>query len=195
MKKYTLLIIIGGLFLIAGVVLSFNKKKNVIYIYDDASLSQDEAYSLIIEKTKQIIDIYENQNSTFEIVEEPNEDNTEIKEYLKVNNYEEIIKKIFNDNGIEELETIKFNDKKFIEKKEDGIYILSTIPKDNLYSNTSISVSNIVITLDNIKATVSFTRDEVDKDDILTYYIFEKGIELVKNDDKWLVKSFNYANV
>ena len=124
------------------------------------------------------------------------EENTEESnnEYIKINNYEEVIKDIFAEEGIEELEKIEFEGKKYIEKREDGVYVLSSIPLRNRFSDSSISVSISMNVLEEVKAVVSFTSDEIDDKDVLIYHIYEKNIDLVKKDDKWLIKSFNYSN-
>ena len=81
MKKHIVLIILGGALLMIGIILSFNKKNEIIYYYDEVELSQEEASSLILEKTRNIVDIYENKDNTFKLVEEkkeaPTSDNTE----------------------------------------------------------------------------------------------------------------------
>lgn len=197
MKKYTLLIIAGGIFLVLGVILSMLKKNEVFYIYEETKLSQEEATALIIEKVKNVMDVYEKHKDIFNVVEVTNqEENTEESnnEYIKINNYEEVIKDIFTEEGIEELEKIEFEGKKYIEKREDGVYVLSSIPLRNRFSDSSISVSISMNVLEEVKAVVSFTSDEIDDKDVLIYRIYEKNIDLVKKDDKWLIKSFNYSN-
>ena len=211
MKKHVLLIILGGILLISGLVLSLNKKKTVIY-YTEEVLSKEQASNLVIEKTKSIIDIYENQEDTFKVVKKiktpeiPKEDVPEGEEieipteqvndlYIEVKNYDEIIDEIYSKAGKEELEKIAFSNNLFVKKDNDTIYVLKEIPSNNKYSTSSITVSDVAVTLDTVKAKVSFTRDEVDSADTLTYYVYEKDIVLVKDNNKWLVESFNYLNV
>ena len=197
MKKYTLLIVAGSIFLVLGVILSMLKKNEVFYIYEETKLSQEEATALIIEKVKNVMDVYEKQKDIFNVVEVTNqEENIEESnnEYIKINNYEEVIKDIFTEEGIEEIEKIEFEGKKYIEKREDGVYVLSSIPLRNRFSDSSISVSISMNVLGEVKAVVSFTSDEIDDKDVLIYHIYEKNIDLVKKDDKWLIKSFNYSN-
>ena len=57
MKKYTLLIVAGSIFLVLGVILSMLKKNEVFYIYEETKLSQEEATALIIEKVKNVMDV------------------------------------------------------------------------------------------------------------------------------------------
>lgn len=210
MKKHIVLIILGGALLMIGIILSFNKKNEIIYYYDEVELSQEEASSLILEKTRNIVDIYENKDNTFKLVEEKKEEPQEPQdtpegeevpkddtpsEYVKASDYEEVVNKLFTEKGIKELEGIKFGDKSFVNKQEDGsIYLLRTIPSDNSYLNCSISIKDILVNLDEIKATVTFSKNTIDKKDNLTYFVYEKSIDLIKKDDNWLVNSFVYTN-
>ena len=207
MKKHIVLIILGGALLMIGIILSFNKKNNIIYYFDEVELSQEEASELILEKVRNIIDVYENKETTFKLVEEKKEEPQEVpegeeipqddtpSEYVKVSNYDDVLKKLFTEKGITEIEELKFNEKLFVDKKEDGsIYLLRTIPTENSYLNCSISIKDIVITLDEIKAIVTFSRNTIDQNDNLTYYVYEKNIDLIKKDDNWLVNTFVYTN-
>ena len=191
MKKYTLLIIIGGLFLMIGIIYSFGKKKENIIYQEKTNLTQEEASSLILEKTRTIIDLYEKPKEAFMLDKEQDSES----EYLNILNYDAIVYNMYTEKGIKELENIKFNNKPFIKKEEDEVFVLKTIPDNNIYSNCSISISNISIINDEIKATVSLTRNEIDQNNVLTYHVFEKNIELIKKDNKWLINSFIYSNV
>lgn len=187
-KKHTLFIIIGGLFLISGMILYKGKGSSPIY-YVDNKMTKEEAKSLIIEKTKNIMDIYENIDNTFSV----SKNNSEEHEYIEVSNYDEVVDSIYTEKGKEELETIKFDNKQFVDKKEDGVYLLK-IPSKNSYLKSTITLDNISIKDDIVKANVSFTSDVVNSDAI-TYYIYEKDITLIKKDDKWFVETFMYPNV
>lgn len=191
MKKYALLIIVGGLFLMIGVILSFNKKKDVIYYVDEDNMTEEEVTSLIMEKTKTIVELYENSKNTFKLSEEQDEES----EYLVITNYDEVVDKLYTEKGKTELENIKFNNKNFITKNEDKVYVLKTLPESNLYSDCSISISNVNYNKDEIKAVVSFTKNNVDNNDVLTYYVYEKNIELILKDNKWLINTFIYSNI
>ena len=115
MKKHMLLIIFGGILLISGLVLSLNKKKNIIYI-TESLLSQEEATNLVAEKIKNVMDIYERQSDIFNVVTENNtvvenqEEQTDLPVqedlYIKVSNYDEVVDKLFSKEGKEELEKI-----------------------------------------------------------------------------------------
>lgn len=191
MKKYTLLIIIGGLFLMIGIIFSFGKKKESAPYQENTNLTQEEAYSIILEKTRAIVDMYENPRDKFMLDREIDEES----DYLNVLNYDAIVYNMYTEKGIKELEKIKFENKSFVKKENDEVYILKMIPDDNKYSNCAISISNISVNVDEIKATVTFSRNEIDQNDVLTYHVYEKNIELIKKDNKWLINTFIYSNV
>ena len=100
MKKHTLLIIIGGLFLIIGIIYSFGKKKENITYQENTNLTQEEASSLVLEKTREIIDLYENPKETFMLDREINEES----DYLNVLNYDTIVYNMYTEKGIKEIE-------------------------------------------------------------------------------------------
>lgn len=192
MKKYTMLIIAGGLFLIVGIILSFNRKDNNTYYFEKGNLTQEEAQALILEKTRSIIAIYENPKDVFMLDKDYNDNG----DYLMVLNYENIIYNMYTENGKEEIEKVKFDGKSFIKKEEDDFFVLKEISDNNKYSDCSISISDIVVNSNSVRAKVSFTKNEIDKNDTLTYYVYEKNIELIKNEeDKWLINTFIYSNV
>ena len=111
-----------------------------------------------------------------------------------VNNYDAVLKEIYTEKGISELETIKFGQDSFVKKEEDKVYLLKSIPQNNSYLNSTVSVEIKSNTLKEIEAVVSFSSDSTDANDILTYYVYEKNIKLIKNDDKWYVDTFVYTN-
>ena len=211
MKKHTLLIVIGAFLLIIGIVF-FSMKKNdqVVYYYYETTLSRDEAVSLIADKVRNIINLYENEEKVFNISTQTKTDNLETNdgessqnnenksqdEYVLVNNYKEVVDSIYTENGIAELETINFKGNKFVKKNEDNneVLLLKNIPTDNLYSDCGISVNTVIIKEDSIEANVVLSTNKVDKDNYLTYYVYEKKIKLIKKDDKWLVETFIYSN-
>ena len=195
MKKHTLLIIIGGVFLLAGIVLYNGRGSQTIY-YINSKLSVDEAKALIIDRTKSIMDLYEKVDDTFTVDKKAvsSDEADDKNQYVKVTNYDTVVDSIYSEKGKIELEEIMFNKKAFVEKKEDGIYLLSQIPSDNSYLNSAIVVDNISIKEDEVSASVMFTSDNVDLENI-NYFVYQKDIKLTKIDDKWLVDTFIYPNV
>lgn len=190
MKKGKLLIIVGGILLVAGVILfTLKKEKPVTYSYIEEKLSVDDAISLIKEKVNSIVDIYENKEKVFNTTLENEEDI-----YLLVSNYDMILKDIYTENGINELETIKFGSNSFVKKENDKVYLLKTIPENNSYLNSTVSVEIKSNNLTDIEGIVSFSSNSIDSADVLTYYVYAKKIKLIKVDDKWYVDTFIYTN-
>ena len=193
-----------------------NRKEHVTIYYDpNALLTEKEADNLIKEKVEKIINIYENKGKSSEAKEaveevvpegetEPKEESEEVEvaapinntieeDYVTITNYDTIVKELFTENGIKELESAKFNNKQFVVKEEGTIKLLNKIPDENKFSNSNVSLSMIKIKQSEITAQVTFTTYGL-KDDILTYYVMIKEIKLVKKDSNWLVDSFNYVN-
>jgi hypothetical protein len=115
------------------------------------------------------------------------------EDYVVVANYDTIVKELFTENGIKELESTKFEKKAFVVKEEGKVKFLKKLPQDNRFSKSNVSVSMIKVKQEEITAQVTLTNYGL-KDDVLTYYVIIKNIKLVKKDDSWFVESFNYAN-
>ena len=200
-SKNTLFIIVGLMFLISGCILTTMLAKNdeqPIYVDTNRTLSNEEANSLISEMVSKVVDLYEKKEG-FTIVEDSSKEDNDSKEehkieesYIEVSNYDEVVKKLYTEEGIKELESTKFDNKSFV-KKEDKVYILKDIPEDNILINSRISVSKIDVKKDSITGEVQFTKYGL-VDDTVTYYIITKNIMLIKEDNKWLINSFIYAN-
>lgn len=223
-KNSTLLMAAGGLFLVVGIVLLITQKHNTYVAPTPSEvLSQEEAVALINDTTNRIIEIYENPTATFTIVEpkkiekdepteEPKEDTEEVKKeneelpvkeevvedphpgYYEVSDYDKVIDAIFTENGKKELEATKFDDKEFVIKDEDGrVFILKEIPSENRYKGNNSSVGTTKILKESITSELTITAYGLDED-MLTYYVILKNIQLVKKDNEWLVDSFYYTN-
>lgn len=189
MKKKPWLLIIGIVILTIGVIIyNFQKRNNVEYFVDNGILSREEATKLVEETLNNIINIYENKEKVFNI------DKSVIKDkYIKVTNYNEIVKDIFTENGIVELENMTFEKNKFVLKEENNIYLFDSIPRDNKLLDCSVTLDNFDIKKNEINCDVTLTTYGL-KNDIMTYYVIEKNIKLVKKDDNWLVETFKYSN-
>ena len=192
MKKDKLLIGVGIILITLGVVL-FNlqnkKQDTIIYIEEDDTLTEDEVKRLIEEKVSNVINIYEDKNKTFKLDAASDKDG-----YVKVNNYSETINKTFTENGIRELENTKFNGKNFFVKEDDNIYLLDEIPADNKYINSNITLDKIDSSDKEITCLVTLSTYRLNDKEVLTFYIIEKKLKLIKSEENWLVDTFNYAN-
>ena len=104
----------------------------------------------------------------------------------------EIISSIFSNNGILQLENIVFNEKKFITKNDNGIFMLK---EDlNKYSGSKINVDQITITKNTISGNFTFYSYDLDTNNDINYYVITKNISAVKVDNKWLIDNFEYNN-
>lgn len=218
MKKKTLILVVGIVFLLSGGIIFWQMKgrnsNNQIEQPKSSVLSTEQAKSLVNDIVKNVIGVYENQSKTFKVsdvvtnIEESsasgektdekkndkeNSEN-EFSDYYIVSNYNEIVKNIFTDNGIKELESTIFDKKNFVLKQDGNIYILKDIPQDNKYADSNVTLGNFEIKEDSISCDVTFSTYGLQEDDTLSYYIYVKNIKLVKKDNSWFVDSFSYKN-
>ncbi len=114
---------------------------------------------------------------------------------LAVNNYNEIVTKLFTEKGIKQLEDMKFNDVNYIVKDGEKVYFLNdVIGKDNKFSADVYVYGKPVITENKIRCRISFNRATIDTNDDTNYELFIKELVIVKKDDNWLIDSFDYSN-
>ena len=117
MKKY-LPIILGFLFLVAGLYLYSGHSSIPLPVADNLMLTKDEAVSVLGDTIIDVIKVYESPTSIFEIETETREDGTIIS---NVKNYQDVISGIFSEKGISELESTKFSGKNYVIKENDGL--------------------------------------------------------------------------
>ncbi|MBR4672815.1 MAG: hypothetical protein IKO78_06455 [Bacilli bacterium] len=201
----TILIIAGGLFLLLGTIMFVTQgSKNNVVVVKNGVLSQDEANALIIDTTKNIINIYENPTSAFKTEEvkrpttvedgtEEIEETNEYEDYYLILNYDEVVNAMFTENGIKELEQTTFEGKKFIIKESGKVYMLKEIPTENRYTDSNITINVTKIQNESIVSEITLTSYKLN-DDMLTYYAIVKNLTLIKKDNTWLVDGFYYNN-
>lgn len=191
MKKY-FPIILGIIFLSVGLFLYVNKPEEKMIINEpEKILTKEEASSLIGEKIKSLINVYERPNEIFNIEENANEDGSVSK---KVTNYQEVVTNLFSENGIKQLENTKFNGKNYVIKNNDIISLLDKIPVENSYVNSKINLEMVDVKENVITSQVIFSSNSLDSNDVINYYVINKNIKLIKIEDKWYVDDFNYNN-
>ena len=224
-SKSTMFMIVGGLFLFIGTMLYLTRpqvqyESNTQIM--TTILSVDESKTLMDSLIKNIINLYEKPDELFDVTpenyvkqEEKKEDTTkkdkkdtkkeekkeeEVKEEnttnaLAINNYEEIVTKLFTEKGIKQLEDMKFNDVNYIVKDGEKVYFLNdVIGKDNKFSADVYVYGKPVITENKIRCRISFNRATIDTNDDTNYELFIKELVIVKKDDNWLIDSFDYSN-
>ena len=191
MKKY-LPIILGFLFLVAGLYLYSGHSSVPLLVADNLMLTKDEAVSVLGDTIIDVIKVYESPTSIFEIETETREDGTIIS---NVKNYQDVISGIFSEKGISELESTKFSGKNYVIKENDFVYFLNEIPLENRYINSKIKIDMVNIKEKEITAQVILSSSSLDKEGIINYYVINKDIKLVSVEDKWLVEEFKYSNI
>jgi hypothetical protein len=209
MKKNTLIIIVAvvvfGLFAFYYFN-NMNKKGNIVY-YEAANTNNDlteaQAKVIIDEKVKAIMDLYEKPLETFDVVKTENDmsfDNlingkelSELDYYYKVSNYTDVVKELYTENGVKELESAKFGDKTFIKRDQNDVYVLKNLPVSNKYLGSNLAYYGIKFNNQIIVGGIRITKYEM-VDDVINYYIVDKTIKIVKIDDKWYVESFVYED-
>lgn len=188
MKKLLTIVFIGiGLLLVVFGIFLYMKRDTIKNDNKPKILSREEAVSVITEKVKNVINVYENPKEIFDI-----EDTDQ--GLIKLNNYENKISNIFSENGLQEFEKMKFNGKSFIKKEDSGIFILSKLPEKSIYINSKIKVEQVVVKETTIASEVTFSSYSLKENDIIDYYVTTKEILLVKNNDTWLIEKFDYSN-
>lgn len=191
MKKTYLLIVVGVLFVSIGLYLYFGKDNNQLESPSEDLLSKEEATSILSQSVKDIIKVYESPSTFFDVSLEE----IDGKKMYKVNNYSEVIKTIFTENGITQFESINFENSKFVTINEDNsIYFLGEIPSDNKYSNSKIVLNKVNVKLEELSCEVTFSDAVMDEEGIMNYYVIVKEFKLVKVDDRWLIDDFVYSN-
>lgn len=186
MKKGILVFIIGILLLGSGIFLYVNKKEPVKY-FEEVNLSREKAVSVMKSLILDCISVYEDTSTFF------NTEDVENSSYIKVLNYENI-KNIFTENGITQLESMKFGDNNFYKKEEDGVYLLKDIPSDNKIINSSISFDKVSIKSKEISSDVTFSNSFLDDNDNVLYKIITKKLIISKVNDNWYIDNFDYSN-
>lgn len=188
--KNILLIVIGILLFVGGVFLN-NFNKPAPPVVTNQALNKNGARSIANSLVKNVIYVYENPSSIFDVEEVTNEDGTK-KIILK--NYNDKLKEIFTDNGIKQLENMTFKNQKLINKENETITINNVIPNSNKFINSSYSISEIKLSNDYFTCKVSFYKASTNENDTLVYYAITKNMKIVKSGDAYLVDSIIYSN-
>ena len=175
--------------------------KNALYIYEKPSelFKVSDAYYEEPVKEEEKEETKKEESKTEEAKEDKKEEQKEETKVennaILVDNYDEVIKTIFTENAIKQLEEMEFEGNKYVVKDNGKVYFLNDIiKKTNFFLNDSYSFGTPVIKEDSIKCNISFNRVVIDKTDVVNYELFIKELVLVKKDDKWLIDSFKYTN-
>lgn len=191
MKKKALICILAGILLIAtGYILYSSKTGNINVTNSNSELTRDEAVSIMNNIIKDVIKVYENPSEIFDTVLEE----VDGKSLYKINNYSDVVDKLFTEKGRKQLENTVFSTGEFFTKNEETIYFMKDIPIDNQYSTSKITIDNVSIKEDKLSCEVTLSNYVVDSEDVISYYVIVKSLTIIKVEDNWLIDEFKYNN-
>lgn len=188
MKRSLIYIILGVVLLSLGSFLYIKGRNNNVVVKEH-EMTKDEASNVAKELINDVIKVYENPSTLFKLSKVTKD---EVNLY-QVDDYDSVVKNIFTGNGISQLENMTFENKKYISKIDNVTYFLTSIPQSNSYIKSKISIDSINFDNDKIIAQVTFSSSEVLADEV-NYYVITKTIEIVKENDKWLINDFDYSD-
>lgn len=188
MKKSLIYIILGVVLLSLGSFLYIKGRSNDDVVKEH-EMTKDEANNVAKELINDVIKVYENPAALFKTSQVIKDD----VNLYQVDDYESVIKNIFTSNGISQLESMIFENKKYVSKVDNVTYFLTSIPQSNSYIKSKISIDSIEFDNNKIIVQVTFSNSEVLADEI-NYYVITKTIEIVKENDKWLINDFDYSD-
>ena len=188
--KDLILIILGTLLFISGVAYN-SLNRGAPAVVDDGVLSKNEAKSIAQSLISKVIYVYEQPSKVFDVEEKSNEDGTKTS---TLKNYNDIVKGIFSEKGIKQLESMKFNSKLYINKDQNIVTVTDVIPDNNKFYNSSYSITEIKIGKDYFTCKVNFYRANTNSNDTLVYYAVTKNLRVVKDGDNYLVDNIIYSN-
>ncbi len=218
--KATCLVLVGVFLLFIGFMI-YTSRPRVIYNEQGEItsyvMSEDEAKSLIESILSNVLNIYENPTKLFKVKsdnveeheteEKAKEEKKDIDPNIYILDYDSIMPKYFTKNGIMEFEEMKFSNKPYYNKNEDGDIFFSTnvILDNNKFTNVSYTITKLIIGETEISCNINFSKLRIDELDEVNYEVYTKKLVLVKEEEDetnkedenktyWLVESFNYAN-
>ena len=188
MKKSLIYIILGVVLLSLGSFLYIKGRSNNVVVKEH-EMTKDEANNVAKELINDVIKVYENPAVIFKTLQVTKDD----VNLYQVDDYESVVKNIFTSNGISQLEGMTFENKKYVSKIDNVTYFLTSIPHSNSYIKSKISIDSIEFDNNKIIVQVTFSNSEVLADEI-NYYVITKTMEIVKENDKWLINDFDYSD-
>lgn len=188
MKKSLIYITLGVVLLSLGSFLYIKGRSNNVVVKEH-EMTKDEANNVAKELINDVIKVYENPAVIFKTLQVTKDD----VNLYQVDDYESVVKNIFTSNGISQLEGMTFENKKYVSKIDNVTYFLTSIPQSNSYIKSKISIDSIEFDNNKIIVQVTFSNSEVLADEI-NYYVITKTMEIVKENDKWLINDFDYSD-
>ena len=191
MNKKALICVVAGLMLIMTSYTLYNSKTSKVNTNNtNTELTRDDAISIMNDVITDIIKVYEKPDEVFETsIEE-----IDGKTLYKINNYSSVINKMFTKRGKNQLEDTVFSNGNFTIEKDDEIYFMMDIPEENRYKTSKITIDNVSIKEDKISCVATLSNYIENEEGIISYYVIEKNLTIVKDKDNWLVDNFQYNN-
>jgi len=180
------IMVIAALCIIAAVyIFTSPNKEPYIPPAIEKKLTNEEISGIVNELMLKVFAIYEDPKSNFSGEEE---DNNQILVY----DYETVVNSIFSENGKKELEKVKFDGKNYVEKKDDGIYIMANIPENKKYSEWQINTKDYYMNGGNISLFIIFGKNTMLENGEMSITSKTVELKIIKSEDAWLVDSLNY---
>ncbi len=194
-KNIALIFIAVGIVLVlfGGYKLLNSKKENNMPIEnkdEDITPTESEAISIIDDKLQEIMSLFETPKDIFSVAEE-----TEIDSVLriKVNNYDEVINKLYTSNGIKQLENMKYDKDLYVLKNETGVYLLSKLPDNKYHSKEQKTIASIGIEKNSIICNITYSKSYVKETGDIQVSSNIIKLELKYSNKVWLIENFNYS--
>ncbi|MBO5375351.1 MAG: hypothetical protein J6A52_00700 [Bacilli bacterium] len=191
MNKKALICVVAGLLLIMTSYTLYNSKTSKVNTNNtNTELTRDDAISIMNDVITDIIKVYEKPDEVFETTIEEIDGKT----LYKINNYSSVINKMFTKRGKNQLEDTVFSNGNFTIEKDDEIYFMMDIPEENRYKTSKITIDNVSIKEDKLSCVATLSNYIENEEGIISYYVIEKNLTIVKDKDNWLVDNFQYNN-
>lgn len=191
MNNKALICVVAGLLLIMTSYTLYNSKTSKVNTNNtNTELTRDDAISIMNDVITDIIKVYEKPDEVFETTIEEIDGKT----LYKINNYSSVINKMFTKRGKNQLEDTVFSNGNFTIEKDDEIYFMMDIPEENRYKTSKITIDNVSIKEDKLSCVATLSNYIENEEGIISYYVIEKNLTIVKDKDNWLVDNFQYNN-
>ena len=191
-QKY---VIIGFVLIVLGIIVNtfFNRSVSVA---GDNSVSKEEAAGFLSTLVEEVVYVYEKPSEIFKTEKQTVKIGGEDVEVTVLTDYDDRVKEIFSENGIKQLENMKFGGKKYINKEDGKVFVTDVIGVKNKVLNSSLQIKNVTVNNSStlIKGVANFYKAGTDENDVINYYYLSKNIKLVRVDNTFYVDSFIYSN-
>ncbi len=191
-QKY---VIIGFVLIVLGIIINtfFNRS---VSIQGDNSVSKEEAAGFLSTLVEEVVYVYEKPSEIFKTEKQTVKIGEEDVEVTVLTDYDDRVKEIFSENGIKQLENMKFGGKNYINKADGKVFVTDIIGIKNKVLNSSLQIKNVTVNNSStlIKGVANFYKAGTDENDVINYYYLSKNVKLVRVENTFYVDSFIYSN-